>query len=406
MTKRTKTPKFVMLAALLALLATLMSPVAADAAVPVQANPYERGPAPDEFDLGAPTGPFEYAEMDLTASQTGSGVAAATVYYPSEEEGTFGAIAILPGFTNTRSAVSWYGPLLASHGFVVMTLNTNSTLDFPSARATQVLRALEFLTSDADQFRVFRDKVDADRLAVMGYSMGGGGALEATSRNTAIKASIPLAPWHTTKTFSNVETPTMIIGAQNDGTAPVASHARPLYEGLPDDLDKAYYEFRGAPHGIPTSYNQDIAALSVSWMKRFVDSDYRYDSVLCPPAEVSDTFSDVRSTCAYTADSDGDGVSDPYDHCADTVLPDERTGAPANQRANPRVAAQDHRFAADADGRFVTAAGTDSGLTVADTGGCSAAQIIAETGLGQGHSMHGLTQDHLDDWIAGLATAA
>jgi hypothetical protein len=241
----------------------------------------------------------------------------------------------------------------------------------------------------------------------MGYSMGGGGAMEATSRNTSIKASIPLAPWHTTKTFSNVETPTMVIGAQNDSTAPVATHARPLYEGLPADLDKAYYEFRGAPHGIPTSYNRTIAELSVSWMKRFVDADYRYDSVLCPPSEVGATFSDVRSTCAYTPDADGDGVSDPYDHCADTVLADVVAGPAANPRANPRASTvQEHRFAADADGRFVSASGVDSGLTVVDTGGCSAAQIIAETGLGEGHAMFGLTQEHLDDWIAGLETAA
>jgi hypothetical protein len=125
-TKRTKTPKFAMLAALLALLATLLSPVAADAAVLVQANPYERGPAPDEMDLGAPTGPFAYESINRTATQTGSGLAAATIFYPSEEEGTFGAIVIVPGFTNNRSAVAWYGPLLASHGFVVMTIDTNS----------------------------------------------------------------------------------------------------------------------------------------------------------------------------------------------------------------------------------------------------------------------------------------
>jgi dienelactone hydrolase len=399
-----RTPLLAVVAALAALMATLLVPGHANAAPVVAANPYERGPAPAELDLGARTGPFAYESRELTAAQTGTGVAAATLFYPSEEEGTFGAVAILPGFTNTRSAVAWYGPLLASHGYVVMTLNTNTTLDQPSSRATQQLRALEFLASPNNPVV---DKVDPDRLGVMGYSMGGGGALEATARNTEIKASIPLTPWHTTKNFPAVETPTLIIGAQNDGTAPVASHARPHYEGLSDDIAKAYYELRGAPHSVPTSYNATIAKLTVSWMKRFVDDDYRFDAVLCPHADDTATFSQVRSTCDYTPDSDGDGVSDPYDHCADTVLPDQLVALSAAPTANARTTtAQQNRFAADVDGRFVAASGVDSGYTVADTGGCSAAQIIAGSGLGQGHSQFGLTLEALDAWVAGLTTAA
>jgi dienelactone hydrolase len=395
----------VLLGVLLTLLASVLAPLQADAAVPVAANPYERGPAPDELDLGAELGPFAYDSISRTATQTGPGLAAGTIYFPSEEQGTFGTVAIVPGWTNTQAAVSWYGPLLASHGYVVMTINTNSPLfDQPAQRATQVLLALDYLTSGNNPVR---DKVDPDRLALMGYSMGGGGVIEATSRRTSIKASIPLAPWHTTKTFAGVQTPTLVIGAQNDTTAPVATHARPLYEGLPGGIDKAYLELRGAPHGVPTSYNPTIAELSVSWMKRFVDNDYRYDEVLCPHPDDSATFSDARSTCPFTPDTDGDGVTDPFDHCPDTVLPDVVSGPPANAKATPMAAAvQEHRFAATEDGRFVTASGVDSGLTVADTGGCSAAQIVDGLELGQGHAKFGVTRDALDDWIASLTTAA
>jgi dienelactone hydrolase len=403
MSRRT-TPMLALVAALCALLATLLAPMHAAAAPPVAANPHERGPAPSELDLTAPTGPFAYQSFNLTATQTGTGLAAATIFHPSEEVGTFGAVAIVPGFTNNRSAVSWYGPLLASHGYVVMTIDTLSGLDFPAARATQQLRALDYLTGPNNPVG---DLVDPDRLAVMGYSMGGGGAIEATSRRTSIKASIPLTPWHGTKSFPQVVTPTLVIGAQNDGTAPVSTHARPLYEGLSSEIDKAYYELRGAPHSVPTSYDPTIAELSVSWMKRFVDNDYRYDSVLCPHSDDTVTFSDVRSTCAFTPDTDGDGISDPYDHCSDTVLPDVLANPPAASNANAKVTtARQDRFAADEDGRFVTSTGVDSGVTLTDTGGCSAAQIISATDAGQGHAMFGITSDVLDAWVAGLTTAS
>jgi len=42
----------------------------------------------------------------------------------------------------------------------------------------------------------------------------------------------------------------------------------------------------------------------------------------------------------------------------------------------------------------------DSGYRTADTGGCSAAQIIDAAGLGTGHQRFGIMQSALIDWIA------
>jgi dienelactone hydrolase len=380
-------------------LAVTLVPLGANAGTLVTPNPYERGPAPTA-DLVSGPGPYEVASIARTAAQTGPGIAAGTIYYPADATGTVGAIAILPGWTNTQSAVAWYGPLLASHGFVAMTMNTNSPLfDFPAQRATQFLLTLDYLTSESNPVQ---DLVDPDRLAVMGYSMGGGGAIEATSRRTSIKASIPLTPWHTTKSFPNVETPTLIIGAQNDGTAPVATHAQPLYNNLSDQIDKAYAEVRGAPHSLPTSYNAVVASHVVTWMKRFVDNDYRYDPFLCPHPDDTVTYSMYESTCNYTPDSDGDGVSDPYDHCPDSVLPDELLPLP-----NPRAgAARADRLTVNPDGQFVSGDGVDSGVTIADTGGCSAMQIIDGLELGEGHKVFGITPEMLDAWLEQFSEAA
>ena len=373
----------------------MISEAPANAARQVIVSPYQRGPAPSDLDLGAATGPFAYESISRSALDTPIGMSGGTIYYPTEETGTFGTIAIAPGWTNTQSAVAWYGPLLASHGFVVMTIDTNSRVtDLPRDRATQLLLALDYLVSDANPVRA---KVDPERLAVAGYSMGGGGAIEATSRRPSIKAAVPWTPWHTTKTFEGIRTPTLIVGAQNDSTASVASHAIPLYEGLPADLPKAYAELRGQGHSLPTSHNPTVARLTVSWMKRFVDIDYRFDTVLCPAPNDEVTFSDYRSTCAYTPDADGDGVSDAFDSCAETAaLPEPVATVPGD---GPE------RFAVAGDGRFLSQSGFDSGLTILDTGGCSAAQIKSRLGLRDGPTRFGVSRETLQEWISSLNAA-
>ncbi|HEX6445119.1 MAG TPA: alpha/beta hydrolase, partial [Streptosporangiales bacterium] len=93
-------------------------------------NPYERGPDPTESSIEAVRGPFSVSQT--TVSSLVSGFGGGTIYYPtSTSEGTFGAVAISPGFTASQSSIAWLGPRLASQGFVVITIDTRSTLDQP-----------------------------------------------------------------------------------------------------------------------------------------------------------------------------------------------------------------------------------------------------------------------------------
>jgi hypothetical protein len=87
-----------------------------------------------------------------------------------------------------------------------------------------------------------------------------------------------------------------------------------------------------------------------------------------------------------TGDTDGDGVADVDDVCPATVLPDV-----------PTQELKKNRFAASLDG-FTSADGVVV-ASLADTGGCSGTQIIAEAGLGSGHSKFGITRGVLRAWI-------
>jgi predicted dienelactone hydrolase len=289
--------------------ATAVGAIAAPAAVTLVApsagaqtqNPYQRGPNPTTASISATRGPFATSQTSVSSLSV-RGFGGGTIYYPtSTAEGTFGAVAIAPGFTASQSSMAWYGPRIASQGFVVMTIDTNSRFDQPASRGDQLLAALDYLTQSSS----VRTRIDPTRLAVMGHSMGGGGTLEAAKDRPSLQAAIPLTAWNTDKTWPEVRTPTLVIGAENDSVASVASHSIPFYNSLPSTLDKAYLELDGASHFAPNTSNTTIAKYSISWLKRFVDNDTRYEQFLCGAPHQADlgfgsAISDYRDTCPHS----------------------------------------------------------------------------------------------------------
>ncbi|MEU3956626.1 dienelactone hydrolase family protein [Streptomyces achromogenes] len=260
-------------------------------------NPYERGPAPTESSIEALRGPYAVAETSVSRVAV-TGFGGGTIYYPtSTTDGTFGAVAVSPGYTGTQSSIAWLGPRLASQGFVVFTIDTLTTLDQPDSRGNQLLAALDYLTERSS----VRNRIDSSRLGVMGHSMGGGGSLEAAKSRPSLQAAIPLTPWNLDKTWPEVKTPTLIFGADGDTIAPVATHAEPFYATLPSSLDRAYLELNGATHFTPNTSNTTIAKYSISWLKRFIDNDTRYEQFLCPLPRPSLTIEEYRGNCPHTS---------------------------------------------------------------------------------------------------------
>lgn len=257
-------------------------------------NPYERGPDPTESSIEASRGSFAVSQTSVSSLAV-TGFGGGTIYYPtSTTQGTFGAVAISPGYTASQSSIAWMGPRLASQGFVVFTIDTNTIYDQPESRGDQLLAALDYLT----QRSTVRSRVDTTRLAVAGHSMGGGGSLEAAQDRPSLQAAVPLAPWNTQKSWSSLRVPTFIVGGESDSVAPVSSHSIPFYTSIPASAEKAYMELDNASHFFPNTANTTMAKYTISWLKRFVDNDTRYEQFLCPAPD-DRTISDYRDTCPH-----------------------------------------------------------------------------------------------------------
>lgn len=256
-----------------------------------------RGPDPTEASVTAETGPFAIATSTVAA---GNGFGGGTVYAPTDA-GPFGGVVVTPGFLMPQSTMAWYGPRLASQGFVVLVIDTNSIYDQPAQRATEMLAALDWLTSSSPEAA----KVDPNRLAALGWSMGGGGSLLAGLQRPSLRAVIGAAPWANSPDFSALRVPTLIVACQNDTIAPIAQHAVPIYSSIPNSVDKEYIEIAGEDHFCVTNNNTNatertaIARQVISFLKRFVDGDGRYRPFLCPPPPVGGVISASASTCDF-----------------------------------------------------------------------------------------------------------
>lgn len=242
-------------------------------------------------------GPYGFS---TTTVARGNGFGGGTIYAPdSDAHAPYGAVVVTPGWLMNQSKMSWYGPRLASQGFVVLTIDTLGISDQPPARATQMLAALDWLTSSSP----FADRVDPDRTALMGWSMGGGGTLDAALQRPSLSTVIALAPWESRKDYSAIRSPTLIVACDNDILASAGSHAIPMYQSL--TVDREYIQIPDSDHFCVTSDNTDethrkaIARQTLGFLQRYVNGDERYADVICPAPPVGPAISDSRSSCPF-----------------------------------------------------------------------------------------------------------
>jgi len=234
----------------------------------------EIGQAPTAANISG-NGSFAVTSSNIT---TAVGFGGGVAYYPTVA-GSYPVVSIAPGFLNPWSAVQWLGPRLSSWGFVVVGIDTNSIFDDPASRGDQLLAALNWAVNTAPA--AVRSRADGTRRGVAGYSMGGGGTLEALAKDTtgSVKAGVPLAPWDLNQNWQKVTEPVFIVGGQNDTVAPPSSHAIPFYNSLAGP--KSYVELAGADHFWPLSDNSVGSRVIVSWFKRWLNGDSRFTPFTC-----------------------------------------------------------------------------------------------------------------------------
>jgi len=270
--------------------------------------------------LGSIADPGAYTVATLTESdgiRNGPDYSGATIYYPTNATPPFASIAIVPGYVSPQSSIQAWGPFLASHGIVVMTIVTNSLFDDPYARKDALLDAIVTIAGEHTRpASPLLGNMDLDRIAVSGWSMGGGGAQLAAAANPTLKAVVALCPWldgQTTAADLNHPVPVLIFSAELDAIAPPASNADIHYGYTPETTDKLLFEIDNAGHTVansPTGGEGQVGQIALSWLKQYLIGDDCY----CPlridtPSTASSYMTNVTCPAISTATDDPTATS-------------------------------------------------------------------------------------------------
>ena len=229
----------------------------------------------------------------------------ATIFYPLTLSFAppYGAVVLVPGYRGTQDNYDWWGPALASLGMAVMIIDTNQPDDAFEARKQAHIAAVEFLLAEnAKADSPIKGRIDTNKIAIMGHSLGGGAALAAAVElGDRIKAVVPLLPYccelgqSFTGNYSDLHVPTLIFASAEDTVAPPAQHARALYDSIAADTPRVYAEFAKGPHTMATNTGEELMAMgrfTLAWLKLNLDGKANFaDALTTLGSDWTDTFS-------------------------------------------------------------------------------------------------------------------
>ena len=212
----------------------------------------------------------------------------ATIHYPVGLEGPLPGMVIVPGYMSPEAAVAPWGPFLASHGIVTMTIGTNRRNAMPEARADALLDAVRTLQAEhTRKDSPLFGRIDVERIGVGGWSMGGGGAQLAAIRDPELDVILALCPWKPRQTFEH-PVPVMILAAELDGPAPVNVHALAHFRNTRKETPRLYFEVEGAGHALaysPNNADGEVGRIALIWLRSFLEDRPEYQALLeeAPP---------------------------------------------------------------------------------------------------------------------------
>ena len=230
-------------------------------------------------------GPYNVLSIDESDGiRNGHDYNGSTIFFPEGNLTNLPSIVFVPGYSNTQFSIQNWGLFLASYGIVTMTIGTNTLLDSHIQRKDALLDALttikqENVRSTSPLF----NSLDTLKLALGGFSKGGGGAQLAASIGQNIKAVIALYPWLENISASdlNHDVPVLIVSGSLDLIAPPTLHADIHYMYTPETTKKLKYEIAFATHDPligPNAGSGEVGKKTLSWLQTFLLGD----TCFCP----------------------------------------------------------------------------------------------------------------------------
>ena len=233
-------------------------------------------------------------------------------------DGHYPLVIVSHGRSNATVALSWLTENLASKGYVVAAIRhqdlaRNNPLEGPEILLRRPLD-IAFVARSLQGAAAIRGLIDPERIALIGYSMGGYGVLTAAGavldprgdagkwvpgglllpyarggkqqesiRVPHLKAVVALSPWGGKvwglDGLAGITTPLLLIAGDRDHTVDYASGARGFFEGA-TGARRYLLTFKGAGHALgfgPVPAQMSKRVWDISW---FEDPVWRKDRII------------------------------------------------------------------------------------------------------------------------------
>lgn len=246
--------------------------------------------------FGAILGGGDYDTYDLPGITMGYD--SAIVFYPTSGNGPFPAVTMSGGWTNTKEDMEWICIDLVEAGFIVLAFTPQRRiLALPWIWERGHNTAYETIEEENVRAKSpIRGKVNTNKIGMCGFSMGGGGVINAANNNvTGVKATVAMAPWEVC-TFrpladcdtqsDNITTPVFIFGGTNDRLA-LDQKVTQMYDAVPAHTERLLAIFDGMNHydmfGIELfkgDERDEVATYMIAFLKVYLSRDSSYQNVL------------------------------------------------------------------------------------------------------------------------------
>lgn len=249
--------------------------------------------------LGCDTDDYDdYAYYDLEGSGS---VSSCRVFYPASlgsGNDTYPAVTLSGGMTNTKEDMYWLAEVLSQEAniivFTISAANNMLVIGYTKAH----LDGYEMMVAENnDPESSVYQRIHA--YGLMGYSMGGGGVLNAGDElNDAIDAIVAMAPFNPDRNLNEIKAKTFIIVGQDDNVAGPTFHAEPAYGDLPDSIDKCLIELESFAHGQwsnNTSSPNTPKLLISDWLDMAMNGNAsKIETFLNPPNDVAVNWNNLE----------------------------------------------------------------------------------------------------------------
>lgn len=241
--------------------------------------------------LYSENGPYRTDRYTLTGVSPNGAV----VHYPIDAEAPFASLVFCPGWLTDNISFQSWGPFMASHGFVMVLMDTTAITDTVDMRSNQQQRILDALKGENGKPNSpLYGKLDLSRISASGYSMGGGASWINASQYPGLRSIMTFAGHHLTAVDvdskgRNINLPTLILNGGTDWTILGGfGQSNLVYGNIPAGVPKILCVISTVGHfawGTPTGMKgSGVAELVLAFNKVFLEGDYRWAPYIQRPA--------------------------------------------------------------------------------------------------------------------------